>query len=269
MFLLLHKDKFCIIFFLFINIEVFGDVYFSHGSYLFPTNISEEQCYENAKKDAIKNVITKAGFSFLSNKENLICTEIKGEEICEYFKEIQVSYDNGYVKSKEFSNKQIINDGLINRKCKIYLRAELEKFDENHDPNYILKASLNHNIFRNGEKIIISGETNINSKIYLFYLNNISEEAILLFPNKFEKKLEFNGKFKLPLNNDYNLIANFPSNHNKDIILENILLLAVKSQKGIFEVIENEPTISILKRLNLLGRDNWKKIQLNYFVSRE
>ena len=42
-----------------------------------------------------------------------------------------------------------------------------------------------------------------------------------------------------------------------------------ESQKGIFEVIENEPTISILKRLNLLGRDNWKKIQLNYFVSRE
>ena len=92
MFLLLHKDKFCIFFFLFINIEAFGDVYFSRGSYLFPTNISEEQCYENAKKDAIKNVITKAGFSFLSNKENLICTEIKGEEICEYFKEIQVSY---------------------------------------------------------------------------------------------------------------------------------------------------------------------------------
>ena len=71
---------------------------------------------KNAKKDAIKNIMNKAGYSYLTNRENLICTEVNGKDICEYFEEVQISYDNGFLKSKEFSNKQIINEGLINRK---------------------------------------------------------------------------------------------------------------------------------------------------------
>ena len=49
---------------------------FSEGTHFFPKNISEEQYFENAKKDAIKNIMNKAGYSYLSNRENLICTEV-------------------------------------------------------------------------------------------------------------------------------------------------------------------------------------------------
>ena len=126
LFLLPHKDKFIIILLLLVNFNSFGETFFSEGTHFFPKNISEEQCYKNAQKNAIKNVMTKAGYSFLSNRENLICAEVKGNDICEYFEEVQISYDNGFIKSKEFSNRTIINEGLINRKCKIFLKATLE-----------------------------------------------------------------------------------------------------------------------------------------------
>ena len=75
----------------------------------------------------LKNIMNKAGYSYLSNRENLICAEVKGNDICEYFEDVQISYDNGFLKSKEFSNRKIINEGLINRKCKIFLRKEKRK----------------------------------------------------------------------------------------------------------------------------------------------
>ena len=269
MFLLLHKDKFIIFLLLFVNFNSFGETFFSEGTHFFTKNISEEKCYENAQKDAIRNVMTKAGYSFISNRENLICAEVKGNDICEYFEEVQISYDKGFIKSKEFSSRQIINEGLINRKCKIFLKATLEEFKNKHDSNYILTAELNHNTYRDGEKIIINGEINVPSKIYIFYLNDKNEEATLLFPNKFENKVNFSGKFVFPANNNYNLIANFPLNHNKDTILENIVIVSVKSNKGNFKVIDKEPFISILSRLNELGRDKWKKLHLNYLILRE
>ena len=92
------------------------------------------------------------------------------------------------------------------------------------DPNYILNAELNHNVYRDREKIIINGEINLPSKIYIFYLNNKNEVATLLFPNKFENKINFSGKFVFPTNNNYDLVANFPLNHNKDTIMENITI---------------------------------------------
>ena len=118
-------------------------------------------------------------------------------------------------------------------------------------------------------KIIINGEINLPSKIYIFYLNNKNEVATLLFPNKFENKINFSGKFVFPANNNYDLVANFPLNHNKDTIMENITIISIKSNKGNFKVIDKEPFISILSRLNELGRDKWRKLHLNYLILRE
>ena len=45
LFLLLHKDKFIIIFLLFVNFNSFGETFFSEGTHFFPKNISEEQIH--------------------------------------------------------------------------------------------------------------------------------------------------------------------------------------------------------------------------------
>ena len=60
-----------------------------------------------------------------------------------------------------------------------------------------------------------------------------------------------------------------PISHNQDGILENIVIVSIKSNKGNFKVIDKEPFISILSRLNELGRDKWRKLHLNYLILRE
>ena len=49
----------------------------------------------------------------------------------------------------------------------------------------------------------------------------------------------------------------------------NIVIISIKSNKENFKVIDKEPFISILSRLNELGRDKWKKLHLNYLILRE
>ena len=147
--------------------------------------------------------------------------------------------------------------------------ADIKKFKSKHDPNYILEVNLSNYIFRDGDEILINGETNLPSNVYLFNFVNDSEEYQLIIPNKFEKLTNLNGPFNIPSNQKYKLVAKFPIDHNKDIIQEQFMLLITKTNKEEFKVIDIESSVSLLSRLNDFGRKNWKKIRLSYFIIKE
>ena len=268
MFLLLLRDSFLLLIVL-IAIPVEAEIFSSDGTYFFPTNISEEDCYFRAKNVAIKGAMEKAGLSYVVSSENLNCSEIKDKNTCEYFQDSQIYYEGGFITSKIFSNPQILFEGSISRKCSIHLIADIQKFKTKHDPNYILDVNLNNYIFRDGEEILINGETNLPSNIYLFNFVNDSEDYQLIIPNKFEKLTSLNGSFNIPSNQKYKLVAKFPIDHNKDIIQEQFMLLITKTNKKEFKVIDIESSVSLLSRLNDFGRENWKKIRLSYFILKE
>ena len=268
MFLLLLRDSILLLMFL-IVIPVKAEIFSSNGTYFFPTNISEEDCYFKAQNNAIKAVMEKAGLSYVVSSENLNCSEIKDKNTCEYFKDSQIYYEGGFITSKMFSNNQILFEGSINRKCSVHLVADIKKFKSKHDPNYILDVNLNNYIFRDGDEILINGETNLPSNIYLFNFVNDSEDYQLIIPNKFEKLTSLNGSFNIPSNQKYKLVAKFPIDHNKDIIQEQFMLLITKTNKKEFKVIDIESSVSLLSRLNDFGRENWKKIRLSYFIIKE
>lgn len=268
MFLLLLRDSVLLLIFL-IVIPVKAEVFSSNGTYFFPTNISEEDCYFKAQNNAIKAVMEKAGLSYVVSSENLNCSEIKDKNTCEYFQDSQIYYEGGFITSKKFSNNRILFEGSINRKCSVHLVADIKKFKSKHDPNYILEVNLNNYIFRDGDEILINGETNLPSNVYLFNFVNDSEEYQLIIPNKFEKLTNLNGPFNIPSNQKYKLVAKFPIDHNKDIIQEQFMLLITKTNKEEFKVIDIESSVSLLSRLNDFGRKNWKKIRLSYFIIKE
>ena len=60
--LLLLRDSF-LIFIVFFSFSLHAETFSSVGTYLFPTNISEEECFDRAKNDAVKKVMEMAGFS--------------------------------------------------------------------------------------------------------------------------------------------------------------------------------------------------------------
>ena len=120
MFLLLLRDSFLLLIVL-IAIPVEAEIFSSDGTYFFPTNISEEDCYFRAKNVAIKGAMEKAGLSYVVSSENLNCSEIKDKNTCEYFQDSQIYYEGGFITSKIFSNPQILFEGSISRKCSIHL----------------------------------------------------------------------------------------------------------------------------------------------------
>ena len=241
----------------------------STGVYFFPTNISEEECFDRAKNDAIKKVMENAGFAHITHYENLNCSDIGEKNICEYFQDSHMFYEGGFITSKIFSNPQVLDQDSIKRKCTIVLQAETEKFKSLHDPNFILNVKINDNLLKNGEEIQLYGETNLPSNIYVFSFDKKNEEYKIILPNEYQSLIDIHGEFKVPNNQSYGIKAIFPKEHKKDIVQEHFLIVATKKDINDFKVTNNESLVSLFSRLNHLGRENWKKVRLNYFILKE
>ena len=267
MFLLLVRNS--ILFLIFSMNLLNAESYKSSGKYFLTPNISEDECYERAKYNAFKKIMQNAGLERIQHYENLNCKEIKDKSTCEYYQESQVYFEGGFLTSKNTIKKEIINQDSNIRICNVYLEANVEEFSSKHDPNFILEAKLNKRIFRNGEEILIKGETNIFSYVYLFVLDKDEEEYRTIFPNSFDKKQFIMGNFQIPSlisSNNYMLEARFPESHNVDMFQEYLVVLATKSD---FKIIEKESSFSFFKRLNDFGRENWKQKKLGYFIIKE
>ena len=268
MFLSLVRSS-CFFSIILISFSLNAEILKSEGSYYLSMNISLEECYERAEKDAVKKVMESAGFERIVQYENLNCAETYERSSCEYFQESQVYFEGGFITTKKFSEKQVINLGANNSECKVKLEANVEKFNSQHDSNFILEARLNNNIFRDGEELLIFGETNIPSNLYLFSLDKENEEFNIIVPNDHEKLRNVVGVFQIPsknFSNAYGLKAKFPDYHKNDIIQEYLVLLATKRD---FKVISSESSESMYKRLNNFGRENWKQKRLGYVILKE
>ena len=64
----------------------------------------------------------------------------------------------------------------------------------------------------------------------------------------------------------YSLKAIFPDNYNKSSISEFLILLVTKKS---FKLIEKEPSKSFYKRLDELGRQNWRIKNIGYTILRD
>ncbi len=267
MFLSLVRNSFLVLI-ITINL-VNAEIYESSGNYFLTPNISEDECYERAKYNAFKKIMQNAGLERIQHYENLNCKEIKDKSTCEYYQESQVYFEGGFLTSKNTIKRELINEDSKIKICNVTMEANVEEFSSKHDPNFILEAKLNKRIFRNGEEIIISGETNFSSYVYLFFLDQNKEEYITIFPNSFEINHLINGNFQIPSlasSNNYILEARFPVDHNVDMFQEYLVILSTKSD---FKVIERESSYSFFKRLNDFGRENWKQKKLGYFIIKE
>ena len=143
---------------------------------------------------------------------------------------------------------------------------------------------MNKNIFvyRSSEEIksdeiIINGQINLPTNyefsfanIYLFNFNIENDTYSLIFPNTFDKENKIrNGKFQIPSNEGINKYGLYPTEVKDDIVQEHVMLLATKESIKTIEFMETETSVSLNKRLNDFGRENWQKIRLSYVFVKE
>jgi len=78
-----------------------------------------------------------------------------------------------------------------------------------------------------------------------------------------------NGKFSIPSSEKsriYQLHAEFPQEQNTKTVSEILFLLATKSK---FETLDAESSENFFKRLDELGRENWRLERIGYTIFAE
>ena len=241
----------------------------TEGRAFFPTNISQVDSCDLAFTNAKKNALSLAGLEKSRFNTIDICIENNDVTKCELFQENHSYFDGGFIKSDEILGKEkIVGEGL-QRECLITVKFEIKKYQDQPDPNFILTAELERKRLIEGDDIIIRGETSVTANLYLLGVTD-KDKYIKLIPNQFEKAKNIYGKFQLPsveAGKKYSLEAQLPS-QSTDIkeITEYIILLATKKD---FVLVDEEDEANFHKRLDELGRGNWRKRPLAYSIYKE
>ena len=251
------------------SVQAKAEIITTEGRAFFPTDISQDESCELAFTDAKKNAFSMAGLEKSRFNTLDICVENNDGARCELFQENHSYFDGGFIKRYELLGKpKIVGEGL-QRKCSVEAQFEIQKYKDQPDVNFILTAELERKRLIQGDEIIIRGETSKPANLYLLGITD-KNEYIKLIPNQFETAENINGKFQLPsisASKNYSLEAQLPTEpSNINEITEYIILLATKKD---FVLVDKEDEANFHKRLDELGRGNWRKMPLAYSIYKE
>ena len=241
----------------------------SQGYSYYSNDVSLNDCKRLAQLDARKNAMSKAGLERGSFYDKEICTDSNGVSTCELIQQNQSYYDGGFIKSEtevSFSTSEL---GTINQKCEYAANFEIEKFTSKHDPDFLLSADTDRGIYRDQDEVRISGVTNQMANVYLFWVDQQNDTLEVIVPNEYEPQIKSQGTFSIPTkegSKKWGLYAEIPANSTEERLTEFFLVLATKSELAL---INSEDISNFYQRLNELGRENWRKIDLGYAIIKE
>ena len=132
----------------------------------------------------------------------------------------------------------------------------------------MLEADLNQRKFFSGQKVVVSGNVNPSAYIYLLDVNTKTDMLSLIVPNDYDKQIFTEDEFQLPSRQKqkfYDIYAYIPEDRRSDELSEFMILLATKQK---FDLLTQTSASNFYKRLDELGRSNWRKIDLGYTIYR-
>lgn len=246
--------------------QVFAETFLVEGRSYYPADISEIEACENARLDAKMKAMSEAGLERGRFFTLDICSESSEGAHCSLIQESQSYFDGGYIKSQEIVEKQIIN--TAQRECIIRAKFDVQKFETKPDLNFLLEADLNQRKFFSGQKVVVSGNVNPSAYIYLLDVNTKTDMLSLIVPNDYDKQIFTEDEFQLPSRQKqkfYDIYAYIPEDRRSDELSEFMILLATKQK---FDLLTQTSASNFYKRLDELGRSNWRKIDLGYTIYR-
>lgn len=240
----------------------------AEGRYYFPANISEVEACENAFIDARQSAMSLAGLEKGNFSQMDICSENESGASCTLIQISQSYFDGGYILSEQKLSENIQGQGN-DRECVVNGKFDVQKFRSQPDVNFIVKAELDDRKYYSGQEIKITGQTNKKAYISLLGYSPKTDMFETIVPNPFEPVMLVEGNFQIPSmknSQKYALDAIIPQNDNRDEVAEFMVLLVTKKK---FDLLEKSKTSDFYKRLDELGRENWRKIELGYTIYRK
>ena len=196
-----------------------------------------------------------------------ICSDTVEATHCELHQQTLNYYDGAYI-----TDIRIDGFGNTAKEYTASIEAVVKAYGGKHDPTFGLDATINGSkIKRNGEVVQVVGRLTKEAylALYVWSPSSSGDQYQLIFPNKFDLKNKHNGKFQIPSSKKskpYDFYAEFPKDQNGKAINEWLFLLATKSK---FEALDTESSENFHKRLDELGRENWRLAQIGYTILAE
>ena len=238
-----------------------------YGSVALTGEQTLSQCLAAALQMAKTDAFSKAGRETFSSQQIEICSDIADIVNCELHQQTLNHYDGAYIAG-------IRNKNLDNTKseCIASLEADVRFYKSKHDPDFGLEASIRGSKNkRNGEVVEVFGEVNKTAylSLYVWSPSSAENKIQLIFPNQFDEKNRVDGKFQIPSTEKsraYQFYAQFPQDQNSSATSEVLFLLATKST---FKTLRLESFENFYKRLDELGRENWRLEKIGYTILSE
>jgi hypothetical protein len=203
--------------------------------------ISGKVSPSDAKIEAINNAkikaLQKAGIEEnISSYQNLYSNQ-KNNDFTQFFSSDIQSEMRGAVKKYEIIKEEINKKSTNELVMEITINAEVIKY--NTMPDYTYKANLNGIKSAYNKHDNLTFEISVTQDSYLQIFNITDNEAILFYPNIFEKStlIKANTKFKIPNSNiDYQLDT------DKKTEINRLIFVFTKSNVPYLSVDKNQNT---------------------------
>ena len=238
-----------------------------YGSVALTNDQTLSQCKAAALQAAKTHIFSKAGLEKFSSQQMEICSDTVEATHCELHQQTLNYYEGAYIAGTR--NVQVSNSAT---ECTASLEAEVKIYGSQHDPSFGLEATINGSkIKRNGELVKVVGQVNKEAylALYVWSPSSSGDQYQLIFPNRFDPKNKINGQFQIPSSKKskaYSFFAEFPEGQNGKAVNEWLFLLATKSK---FETLDSESSQNFHKRLDELGRKNWRLARIGYTILAE
>ena len=253
-----------------------ADIVTVEGSYIFPKTMSYAACMQKALMQAKQNAVRQVVGERLSNEMVEVCDETEERTSCSLFQQTLNWFDDGYLASLDHdaSKDEVRKRNGFDDECVVTITAEVKKFNSEHDPKFALSAEIQGpRRKRTGEIISVSGETTQNAHLSLlgWYPEFDGDNFYRIVPNDFDESASTKGKFTFPTSEakrQYQIVAEWAKEYQALESNEASEVILVLATKGDFPLLDKEPAEAFYRRLDDLGRENWKIAKLTYFVMR-
>ena len=238
-----------------------------YGSVALTNDQTLSQCKTAALQAAKADIFSKAGLEKFSSQQMEICSDTVEATHCELHQQTLNYYDGAYI-----TDIRIEDVGNTAKECTASIEAVVKTYGGKHDPTFGLDATINGSkIKRNGEIVQVVGRLTKEAylALYVWSPSLSGDRYQLIFPNQFEPKNKRDGKFQIPSfekSKTYSFFAEFPKDQNGSAVNEWLFLLATKSK---FEALDLERSENFHKRLDELGRENWRLEKIGYTILSE
>jgi len=233
------------------------------AQYPISFEMSPKEACENAEEQAKLDAMSLAGCEKLSFRQVETCESSDDNERCSFFQETFNAYDNCFIAKYDLLDRNTRKLDLNqNQVCEVRAEVAVRGFRSKHDPRLVVQVDDTlSRVFKVGEEILLSGRLSQPAFVnVLGWYPEIDREYLY----RLHADAKFTEDFMLPpATQAERWWAFLPENWTRDESNEFMIVLASKTP---FQVMEKEARSDFFKRLDELGRENWRIARYSYRI---